>query len=134
MDYKDIKICNRIEEIMREKGLTKSELAAQVSIAQPTVSAILNMKRSPMALINKMCDTFGLNKTWLLTGGGSKYNTNDTPLNKNITSKRELSLEERAKILNDVNQLYKRHQELLAEASDIMQQIVELNKTLLLNE
>lgn len=133
MDYKDKEICQRIEEVMREKGITKSELAVQVSIAQPTVSAVLNLKRSPMALINKMCEKYGLNKTWLLTGGGSKYNTNSTPLNIDITSNK-LSLEERARILNDVNQLYKRHQDLLAEASDIMLQIVELNKKLLLNE
>ena len=133
MDYKDEKICERIEIIMREKGLTRAALAEEVKIAQSTVSAILNMRRPPMPLIEKMCSFYGINKSWILTGGGAKYNSNDVKLDNNIASLQNLSIEERAKMINDINQLYKRHQDLLAEASEVMKQIVELNKSLLLS-
>lgn len=133
MDYKDEKICERIENIMREKGLTRAGLADEVKIAQSTVSAILNMRRSPMPLIEKMCSVYSINKSWILTGGGAKYNSSDNTLNKNIANVQNLSVQERAKMINDINQLYKRHQDLLAEASEVMKQIVELNKSLLLS-
>lgn len=130
MDYKDGKIKERIEEVMREKGLSQKDLTEQTGICQSSISAILRLQRSPMPLIEKMDVVMGINKTWLLTGGGQKYNISDQSYSKNIAN---LSIEERAKMINDINQLYKRHQDLLSEASEVMKQIVELNKSLLLS-
>ena len=134
MDYKSEEIKNRIEEIMQEKGLNGKQLAEAVSIDQSTVSAVLGLKRSPMSLLDKISSTYGINKTWLLTGRGTKYIANDLMIDKSIADVNNLSIEERAKMVNDINQLYKRHQDLLAEASAVMKQIVELNKSLLLSD
>lgn len=133
MDYKSEEIKNRIEEIMREKGLNGKQLAKAVSIDQSTVSSVLGLKRSPMSLLEKISSTYGVNKMWLLTGRGIKYIASDLALDKTMTDVNNLSIEERAKMVNDINQLYKRHQDLLAEASEVMKQIVELNKSLLLS-
>jgi transcriptional regulator with XRE-family HTH domain len=133
MDYKNEEIKNRIEEIMREKGLSGKGLAEDLSYDQSSISAVLNLKRSPMALIEKMSEAYGISKTWFLTGGGTKFTSSEQIIDKKLANVNNLSIEERAKMINDVNQLYKRHQDLLEEASKVMKQIVELNKALLIN-
>lgn len=134
MDYKDKKIVERIKAIMREEGVKQVEFAKRLNTDQSSVSAVLNLKRSPMALVDKIEKVLGINRTWLLTGEGVQHDPADVELDKNIANLSTLSIEDRTKMLSDVNLLYKRHQDLLEEASEVMKQIVELNKILLLNE
>lgn len=134
MDYKDKKIVERIKAIMREEGVKQVEFAKRLNTDQSSVSAVLNLKRSPMALVDKIEKVLGINRTWLLTGEGVQHGAEDVELDKNIANLSTLSIEDRTKMLSDVNLLYKRHQDLLEEASEVMKQIVELNKILLLNE
>lgn len=133
MEYNREEIKERIEEIMRERGLTNAKLAEEVSISATTVSSVLRSNRSPTALLEKMSKTYGLSITWLLSGIGTKYNTDLRMLDMNTMDAKQLSMEDRAKMLSDINTLYNRHQDLLSEASNVMKQIVELNKILLLN-
>lgn len=131
MEYRDEGICSRIKEVMRENALNQKGLVEKTGMKQSSVSDILGMKRSPMPLVEKMVEVFGVNKLWLLSGNGFKY-ANSEDIAKSDMGKSSAILN-KTEILNEVNALYKKHQELLAQAAEIMGTIVDLNKKLLLN-
>lgn len=62
----DNMICGRIKDLMKEKALSQKELCEQTNMIQSSVSAILNGKRSPMPIIDSVCEIFGVNIEWLL--------------------------------------------------------------------
>lgn len=130
MEYKEESIILRIKEVMRERGITnQKEFEAAVGVAQSTISAIFNLNRSSLPLIDAMGDKFGISKQWLLTGMGMKYlqTNDDAPVNlSGITNS------DRIELLNRLNLLYERHQKIMEEEQDIMMQIVDLNKKLIL--
>jgi transcriptional regulator with XRE-family HTH domain len=129
MEYSK-EVVDRINQIMKENGLDQRSLANQLSIAQPTVSNILNLKRSPNALIDRIVEKYGVEKTWLLYGIGNKFKaTQPEAFNK---SSDDLSITERVALINKLNALYERHQSIMSEEQDIMKSIVEINKKLLL--
>lgn len=130
MEYKEESIVLRIKEVMRERGITnQKEFEAAVGVAQSTISAIFNLNRSSLPLIDSMCDKFGISKQWLLTGTGMKYlqTNNDAPVNLS-----GMTNSDRIELLNRLNLLYERHQKIMEEEQDIMKQIVDLNKKLIL--
>lgn len=131
MEYKEESIVLRIKEVMRERGITnQKEFEAAVGVAQSTISAIFNLNRSSLPLIDAMGDKFGISKQWLLTGAGMKYlktETNDSPVNLS-----GMTNSDRIELLKRLDLLYERHQKIMEEEQDIMKQIVELNKYLIL--
>lgn len=130
MEYKEESIILRIKEVMRERGITnQKELEAAVGVAQSTISAIFNLNRSSLPLIDAMGDKFGISKQWLLTGMGMKYlqTNDDAPVNLS-----GMTNSDRIELLNRLNLLYERHQKIMEEEQDIMKQIVDLNKKLIL--
>lgn len=131
MEYKEESIILRIKEVMKERGITnQKEFEAAVGVAQSTISAIFNLNRSSLPLIDAMGDKFGISKQWLLTGAGIKYlkaDINDLPVNLS-----EMTNSDRIELLKRLEILYERHQKIMEEEQDIMKQIVELNKYLIL--
>lgn len=130
MEYKEESIILRIKEVMRERGITnQKEFEAAVGVAQSTISAIFNLNRSSLPLIDAMGDKFGISKQWLLTGMGMKYlqTNDDAPINLS-----GMTNSDRIELLNRLNLLYERHQKIMEEEQDIMIQIVDLNKKLIL--
>jgi len=128
MDYIDSAICERIKEVMKETVSGQKELMEKTGVAQSTISAILNGKRQPTPLIDAMCETFGINREWLMSGIGFKYKES-----KDITKCDNIVISDRVSVLREINALYQRHQSLLAEAGEVMKTIVELNKRVLLS-
>lgn len=130
MEYKEESIILRIKEVMKERGITnQKEFEAAVGVAQSTISAIFNLNRSSLPLIDAMGDKFGISKQWLLTGTGMKYlqTNDDAPVNLS-----GMTNSDRIELLNRLNLLYERHQKIMEEEQDIMKQIVDLNKKLIL--
>ena len=130
MEYKEESIVLRIKEVMKERGITnQKEFEAAVGVAQSTISAIFNLNRSSLPLIDAMGDKFGMSKQWLLTGTGTKYlqTKDDAPVNLS-----GMTNSDRIELLNRLNLLYERHQKIMEEEQDIMKQIVDLNKKLIL--
>lgn len=131
MEYKEESIINRIKEVMKERGITgQKEFEAAVGVAQSTISAIFNLNRSSLPLIEAMSEKFNISKQWLLTGVGMKYlqaNIENSPVNLS-----EMTNSDRIDLLNRLNLLYDRHQKIMEEEQDIMKQILELNRKLIL--
>lgn len=75
-------IIDRIREVMKYFGLNQSQMANKTNIRQPNLSAILNRKRScDEAIVNKICISLDIRKSWLLSGEGSMLNTRELEAN-----------------------------------------------------
>lgn len=125
-------ICERIKDLMREKALSQKELCEQTNMIQSSVSAILNGKRSPMPIIDSVCEIFGVNKEWLLSGVGMKYKQSNDIANAILCDNSAIS--DKMAIIKEMNELYKKHQSLLQQAQEIMETIVDMNKKILLSD
>lgn len=133
MEYKDIKIINRIREIMTEYNLsTQGELGNAVGMKQSSISKIFNLERSSEPLVKAICNKYPISPQWILIGNGIKYNSAATEevLHSNIA---EMTNNDRYEIIKQINALYQRHMELMAEEQSIMEKLLELNKKLILS-
>lgn len=128
----DIMICERIKDLMKEKALSQKELCEQTNMIQSSVSAILNGKRSPMPIVDKVCEIFAINKEWLLTGIGMKYKQSNDISNAILCDNSAIS--DKMAIIKEMNELYKKHQNLLQQAQEIMETIVDMNKKILMSD
>lgn len=128
MMYKDKRIIERIGEVMRERGLTQTALESDTGITQSTISQILSLRRSALPLIEGMSKTYGINREWLLTGLGEKYGLVPTGRSNRHG---ELSDGERLLLVKELNTLQLRHQDLMNEASKIMESVLKVNSQLM---
>ncbi|NVK44360.1 MAG: helix-turn-helix transcriptional regulator [Oceanospirillaceae bacterium] len=107
-------IINRLKEVMREKGLSQSQLAEDLGLTQGTLSLYLSGKNSPKKfMIVAMGYEMGINPEWLLTGQGeifrnSEENIPDLPeyffINRRIKEIKTLVNEELTYV-NDKNKI-----------------------------
>ncbi len=64
-------IGTRISIIAKEQGLNQSGLAKALNITPASVSTMISGRTKPSAqTIQQICDKFGYNRDWLLTGEG----------------------------------------------------------------
>ncbi len=63
----EIKIEERLRELMKEEGLTQVKLAAQIGVKQNTISAWLSKKKQPsIASLWRLADRFGVSVDFLI--------------------------------------------------------------------
>lgn len=62
-------LAGRIEEIMQQKGMTQSQLAALLGISQPAVSGYLQGRMPPSDILFKIARIGGTTVEWLMEGG-----------------------------------------------------------------
>ncbi len=73
-----MKIHERIKEIRVDQGLSQSKFGEKLGITRDMLSNIEYNRVTPKPIfINHLCETFNVNKDWLLTGEGEKYNKKD---------------------------------------------------------
>lgn len=131
MEERDQSVITRLKEVMNESGLNQSEFSSEVKVAQPTISAIYNLKRNADPLVDAVSKRYGISKQWLLTGMGIKYLQKVEEMTDD--SLKVLSNNDRAELLRRLNLLYERHQAIMSEEQEIMMSIVELNRKLILD-
>ena len=67
-------INERVAEVIKDNGITKTAFAAKLNISQPTVSQICSgVCGVSDRVISDICRVFRVNETWLRTGTGEKY-------------------------------------------------------------
>lgn len=67
-------INERVAEVIKDNGITKTAFAAKLNISQPTVSQICSgVCGVSDRVISDICRVFRVNETWLRTGAGEKY-------------------------------------------------------------
>ena len=73
MEIDQIGVKERINEIKAENSMNPREFSQSIGIQQSDLSSYLSGKKSiGMALINRVCLEYSINKGWLLTGKGEK--------------------------------------------------------------
>ena len=73
MEIDQIGVKERINEIKEENSMNQREFSQSIGIQQSDLSSYLSGKKSiGMALINRVCLEYSINKGWLLTGKGEK--------------------------------------------------------------
>lgn len=70
----------RLKRIRKETGLTQEEFAKSIGVTRSPIAAAESgkSKLQPLA-IRRICELYGINETWLLTGDGHMRNTYDIP-------------------------------------------------------
>lgn len=96
-------IGGRIRSIRKVFNLTQKALAAQLGVSQQHISHIENgTKRASELLIKLLCLLFNTTETWLTTGKGNMFLTNEDILKNQINRLGEHDFAEALKnLLND---------------------------------
>ena len=64
----------RIENLIKQVGITKTKFAEKVSVSQPYISKIIISGYVPSdRLIEDICEKFNANEKWLRTGEGEMF-------------------------------------------------------------
>lgn len=93
----------RLYYIRKKKGFTQESLAESIGVSRGVIFNLEKNKTEPQAIvINAICQTLKINKSWLLTGTGAMEETNDTSQSAKILAE----LYEVAKSLSEDEQLY----------------------------
>jgi len=71
-------VANRIQEIIKKKGISNSEMADTIGLPRPILSHILSGRNKPsLAVIQKIAEAFSdIDTEWLLIGTESKSHSN----------------------------------------------------------
>lgn len=64
----------RINDVVKQSGLTKTDFAKRLGVSQPFVSKICTGDATPSdRTIADICREFGVNEVWLRTGEGEPF-------------------------------------------------------------
>ena len=64
----------RIENLIKQLGITKTKFAEKLSVSQPYISKIIISGYVPSdRLIEDICEKFNANEKWLRTGEGEMF-------------------------------------------------------------
>ena len=64
----------RIKELRKNLNLTQEDFGAKISIKRASVSLLESGRNTPSAqTISMICDQFGVNRDWLVTGNGPMF-------------------------------------------------------------
>lgn len=125
MDKKEVGV--RIKAFMKEKGLTQTKVADMLGIKQSSVSDMISGRRDTVRLALGLAKYYSLSSDIFL-GSNNKYVQNIAE--RDIIN--SLNVDERQNLINNLHDLYKKHEDLLNEACSVMKQIATINKILII--
>lgn len=114
---------NRIRTLMKENRLSQRAVEKNTGVNQSVLSEVINGRRDYERVVDKLCSAYGWSRDFIITGRNYIANSN------NDTS---LSKEERQFLINNLHELYIRHEDLIQQAGNIMKQIAAINKILII--
>ena len=119
---------NRIRTYMKQNGLTQEKVADDLRLKQSSVSGMISGKRDTIRLAIDMADYYKVPRETFLG--------EDIPLSQAI-AKRDitengLSTDEKFNLVHNLEELYRKHQQLLDDASQVMKEIAAINKLLII--
>lgn len=133
MDKKNIGC--RLKSFMKAQGLTQSSIAMQMGKTQSEISEMVSGRRRFEPLATYLCDKYGASMDYFITGEENKLS--DIIANNNI-GKDGLSHNDKVRLLDKLEYLYERHQEIMQtissatkECGEILKEIASINKLLI---
>lgn len=125
---KSEQIGSRIAKILKENRYSQAKFAEEIGMTQSVISEILRGIREIDRLVNIVADKFGVSRDYLITGIETKkadYIASDK------LPKNGLSFEEKQRLIEKLEVLYKTHQDHLDKASQVMKEISAISKLLI---
>lgn len=126
---KSKEVGNRIAKILKDNRYSQRKFAEEVNMPQSVISEIINGNREVDKLVNIVSDKFGISRDYLITGVES--NRNDMIASDSISAN-GLTKEEKLRLVANLEELYRKHQSLLDDASQVMREIAAINKILIM--
>lgn len=126
---KSLEIGERIAKILKDNRYSQRQFAEENGYTQSVISDILRGRREIDKLINIVAERFGVSRDYLITGNES--NKMDLIASDSISAN-GLTKEEKLQLINNLEELYRKHQKILDEASQIMKEIAAINKLLII--
>lgn len=118
-----IEVGKRIKAFLKEKGLKQSDLGDALKLPQSTISDMINGRRDTFRLADLIASHYGVSRDWLFDGCEVLDDFSGGAI--------ELDQEQRQKLLERLNSLYERHQDIIREEQEIMKQMVAINRMLI---
>lgn len=125
---KSKEVGNRIAKILKDNRYSQRKFAEEVNMPQSVISEIINGNREVDKLVNIVSDKFGISRDYLITG--VEANHNDMIASDSISAN-GLTKEEKLRLIANLEELYRKHQSLLDDASQVMREIAAINKILI---
>lgn len=126
---KSKEVGNRIAKILKDNRYSQRKFAEEVNMPQSVISEIINGNREVDKLVNIVSDKFGISRDYLITG--VEANRNDMIASDSISAN-GLTKEEKLRLVANLEELYRKHQSLLDDASQVMMEIAAINKILIM--
>lgn len=126
---KSKKVGERIAKILKDNRYSQRKFAEEINMPQSVISEIINGNREVDKLVNIVSDKFGISRDYLITG--VEANRNDMIASDSISAN-GLTKEEKLRLVANLEELYRKHQSLLDDASQVMREIAAINKILIL--
>ena len=126
---KSKEVGNRIAKILKDNRYSQRKFAEEINMPQSVISEIINVNREVDKLVNIVSDKFGISRDYLITG--VEANRNDMIASDSISAN-GLTKEEKLRLVANLEKLYRKHQSLLDDASQVMMEIAAINKILIM--
>lgn len=133
MNKKDIG--DRLKSFLKAQGLTQNAIAMQMGKTQSEISEMISGRRRFEPLATYLCDKYGASMDYFITGKENKLS--DIIVN-NAISENGLSHSDKVRLLDKLEHLYERHQEIMQtissatkECGEILKEIAIINKLLI---
>lgn len=99
-------ISERLESIRKSEKLSRSKFGLKVG---KTEDAIYNLERDRASIskefIELVCNTFNVNKDWLINGSGQMYDISQDTLDKSNVLDKIINSEELYNLVHDITEL-----------------------------
>lgn len=114
-------INERLESIRKSEKLSRSKFGLKVG---KTEDAIYNLERNRASIskefIELVCNTFNINKEWLVNGSGQMYNISQESLDMSGVLDRIINSEELYKLVHDITELSEEKVKVLSDLVEIL--------------
>jgi len=118
----------RIRIILKKKGLSQRQVEADAGINQSVLSDVIRGNRDYEKVVERLSSRYGWSRDFIVMGKGEIEQSNIAKSNQNNNG---LSKEEKLRLINNLQELYLKHQKLLDDASQVMKEIAAINKILI---
>ena len=126
---KDENVGKRISKVLKDNGFSQRTFADKIGLSQSVVSDMIRGRRQIDKLVNIVAERFGVSRDYLITGNES--NKMDLIASDSISAN-GLTKDEKLQLINNLEELYRKHQKILDEASQVMKEIAAINKLLII--
>jgi transcriptional regulator with XRE-family HTH domain len=126
---KSKEVGERIRLILKEKGLSQRQVESDSGINQSVLSDVIRGNRDYEKVVERLSTHYGWSRDFIVMGKGNIEQSTIAESNQNDNG---LSKEEKLRLINNLEELYRRHQQLLDDASLVMKEIAAINKLLII--